>query len=255
MLPNEKAARAFAVIEMLARHWPQCFVIYEQRRRPLKIGIHTDIIAALDGVVSKSELRLGLSFYTFNAAYLDALREGAERVDLAGDASGVVTAEEAQRALQALDRLAAYRKLRRQQRAKPAKAPKPAGARTGQGYTPEKDVTLIRGTSEDTKILVPPATPGRLSLADLKQAALRRRQSDAISGGSAPALKPASAPILSSCLRTCSGAASSHVMGVPFDAPPRGGYVENPVQTSTDRPTASGSLQMRISLVVNFSWS
>jgi ProP effector len=156
MAPNERSARAFAVIELLAERWPAAFAVFEQRRQPLKIGIHIDILAALDGAVTKTELKLGLGYYTNNVGYLHALHEGAARIDLAGDAVGVVSAEAAQQAVQALDRLAAYRKLRQQQR---IKAP---AAETKMATT--------------MKIVVPPV-PGRLSLTDLKQAALRRRQS------------------------------------------------------------------------------
>jgi hypothetical protein len=55
--------------------------------------------------VTPQELRLALGFYVSNVGYLFAMREGAARVDLAGDAVGAVSAEEAQRALQMRDRL------------------------------------------------------------------------------------------------------------------------------------------------------
>jgi sRNA-binding protein len=38
-----------AVIALLAETFPRCFSVYEGRRRPLKIGIHRDILAVVDG--------------------------------------------------------------------------------------------------------------------------------------------------------------------------------------------------------------
>ena len=37
-----------AVLELLAETWPKCFSIYEARRQPLKVGVHHDILAALE---------------------------------------------------------------------------------------------------------------------------------------------------------------------------------------------------------------
>jgi ProP effector len=126
-----------AVIALLAELYPKCFSVYEGRRRPLKLKIHLDIQAALDGAVTPAELSRALGAYCANSAYLHSSREGAPRIDLDGNPAGVVTAEEAQGAKA---RLAAR------------KAPKPT-------------------TTE-------PSAPRRLSLADLKAAALARRQSE-----------------------------------------------------------------------------
>jgi sRNA-binding protein len=41
-----------AVIALLAELFPECFSVYEGRRRPLKIGIHRDILAAVDGALT-----------------------------------------------------------------------------------------------------------------------------------------------------------------------------------------------------------
>ena len=37
-----------AVIALLAERWPACFAIYQGDRKPLKVGIHLEIIAAFD---------------------------------------------------------------------------------------------------------------------------------------------------------------------------------------------------------------
>ena len=58
-----------AVIELLAETFPACFAIFEQRRRPLKIGIHHDVLAALDGVITQEELSRALAIYAANKWY------------------------------------------------------------------------------------------------------------------------------------------------------------------------------------------
>ena len=80
-----------AVLELLAETFPACFSIYEQRRRPLKIGIHFDILAALDGAVAPKELSRALAVYAGNNSYRSSLVAGATRIDLNGQPAGVVT--------------------------------------------------------------------------------------------------------------------------------------------------------------------
>ena len=85
-----------AAIALLAELYPKCFSIYEGRRRPLKIGIHKDILAAVDGALTPLELSNALRVYCANGAYLRSSREGAQRIDLDGNPAGIVVAEEAQ---------------------------------------------------------------------------------------------------------------------------------------------------------------
>ena len=84
-----------AVLELLVETWPKCFSIYEARRRPLKIGIHNDIVAALDGAVTSAELSRALGAYTANAVYRSRLRAGAVRIGLDGEPAGEVSEDEA----------------------------------------------------------------------------------------------------------------------------------------------------------------
>jgi hypothetical protein len=51
-----KYAEVAACIELLAETFPLAFSIYEARRRPLKVGIHLDILKALDGAITPIEL-------------------------------------------------------------------------------------------------------------------------------------------------------------------------------------------------------
>jgi ProP effector len=126
---------AEACIALLCEQFPQCFRILEYRRRPLKIGIHHDILAKLGGAITPPELAHALRWYCGNGGYLRNTLKGAWRIDLDGKPSGAVTAEEE---ASAKSRLAARSK-----------------------------------TNANIK---PPPAPKRLTLADLKAAALARRE-------------------------------------------------------------------------------
>jgi sRNA-binding protein len=154
---NERAQIAHAVIALLAERWP-VFALYQHRRQPLKLGIHIDILTALDGVITPAELRLGLTFYCSNPVYLQRLRAGAARVGLDGGVSGYVTADEAQRAA---DRLASIRLRIAGRKAAKAAADTP--------------VPVV------VEAIAVPAGPKRLSMADLKAAAIRRKTSTPVS--------------------------------------------------------------------------
>jgi ProP effector len=135
---NARIEAAKAIVELLAERWPNCFFVYERRRRALKIGIYLDVLAAADGAITPNELKLALRLYCSNRGYLLACREGAARIDLNGNAVGVVTNEEAKHCAARL----AGRTL---------SAPKSNSANAG---------------------------PKRLTLDDLKAAAARRRQQE-----------------------------------------------------------------------------
>jgi sRNA-binding protein len=83
-----------AVLELLAETWPAAFSVYENRRRPLRIGIHTEILAALDGAITPIELRAALGCYVANPVYRARLVAGAVRIGLGGQPAGVVTPEQ-----------------------------------------------------------------------------------------------------------------------------------------------------------------
>jgi ProP effector len=132
-----------AVIALLAEAFPRTFSVWEMRRRPLKIGIHRDIETALDGAITPAELHKALGTYCSNRAYLEHTLTGTLRLDLDGNPAGVVTAEEEARAKATLAGIKA--KKARRAAAKPTAQP-----------------TI-------------PQPPKRLSLADLKAAALARK--------------------------------------------------------------------------------
>jgi sRNA-binding protein len=143
----ERAARAREIISILSEWWPGAFSIYERARRPIKVGIHLDILAVAGGAITAAELGHGLQYYCTNRAYLLACcRPGAARVDLSGNVAGIVAPEEAANASIRLQRLA--RKRRKTSNGNGAKA------------------EVGNGTEPDIK---------RLSLKDLRAAALARK--------------------------------------------------------------------------------
>ena len=90
---TQRRADVEAVIALLAERWPETFSLYEKRRRPLKIGIRGDVIAALAGALTEDEVRHALRFYCGNEFYLRACLCGAWRVGLDGKPAGTVTRE------------------------------------------------------------------------------------------------------------------------------------------------------------------
>jgi sRNA-binding protein len=95
------AALATVIIGGLAELWPGTFIVRENKRRPLKLGIDHDLaVAAADAIaagnVTVADLKIALRYYTGAVGYLRAcLREGAERIDLNGAGTGIITAAEA----------------------------------------------------------------------------------------------------------------------------------------------------------------
>ena len=83
-MTRRKYEDARALLDLLCEKFPKIFVCYEQRRRPLKVGIHADLVVALEGVATPAELRLALRTYTANRVYRSKLRDGATRYDLNG---------------------------------------------------------------------------------------------------------------------------------------------------------------------------
>jgi sRNA-binding protein len=117
-LGRQQVARAVAVIEALSRLWPQCFQLYECRRRPLAIGIDKALIdtmapAIKAGRISVDDLNIALKRYTLADGYLIACqRAGADRIGLDGKSCGAVSAEQANDARRQI----AQRRARRAQR-------------------------------------------------------------------------------------------------------------------------------------------
>src|SRR5215831_18130370 len=56
------------IIDLLCTKYPKAFFRFEQRRQPLKIGVHLDLIASIPDVPEK-DLRAALRVYTANGIY------------------------------------------------------------------------------------------------------------------------------------------------------------------------------------------
>ena len=82
------------VISLLAEKWPCCFSIPYSQRRPLKLGIREDVLAALDGAISAGKVSAALRWYVSSPEYQRRLLHGAWRVDLNGRPAGTVSQED-----------------------------------------------------------------------------------------------------------------------------------------------------------------
>jgi sRNA-binding protein len=143
-----------AVIELLAERFPAAFAVYERRRRPLRLGVHLDVLAALNGAITPGELSAAMRLYCGNTGYLKACVSGAPRIGLNDEVAGQVTPEEAASAKQRLEHQRA-KQTRRKQMA---------------DHAPPKTRKI------NLRLPVPPPIPGpRAGLADLKAAAAARR--------------------------------------------------------------------------------
>ena len=80
-------------MQWLIKTYPLSFKLTD--RRPLKLNISDDILAVEnDTRPSKNALLDALNYYCQWGSYLNALKEGRERIDLDGKVAGVVTLAE-----------------------------------------------------------------------------------------------------------------------------------------------------------------
>lgn len=137
------------VIAFLAERFPHCFSA-EGEARPLKIGIFQDLVERVQGEnsPSKTQLRSALRLYTSSWRYLYGIKAGATRVDLDGNACGVLDEQHVEHARKQLEEAKArVQAQREQQRAKKREAGeesaerrprKPAPRKAAEGDTPRK---------------------------------------------------------------------------------------------------------------------
>ena len=93
-----------ALLKHLCRTYPAAFRPESQEPLPLAHGIHWSILSAVYPDVHPQTVRDALKAYTGRASYQQCLKPGATRVDLKGEAAGVV---EVQRPPQAVKPTAA----------------------------------------------------------------------------------------------------------------------------------------------------
>jgi sRNA-binding protein len=183
---KERFARARAILADLKSRYQAAFA--SERTRPLAIGIHESIKAAMPDVDGR-DLSLAMTMFCGTAAYAMASVAGAERVGLDGEPAGVVSDEEAAHAAVKLvairereARVAAAakaerekaRKMREAERAKEA-AERFAARRSLRA--PEISTAPPPPPPPPRPMAPPTSGPRRLSLLDLKQAAAARRTS------------------------------------------------------------------------------
>jgi len=107
------------LVALLAEKFPACFSLTGPAK-PLKVGIFQDLAERLQETpeISKTSLRQALRLYTSSWRYLDAIKEGAHRVDLDGVEGEVIDAQQAEHAATSLTesraKAAEARKVRQQ---------------------------------------------------------------------------------------------------------------------------------------------
>ncbi|MCG6658646.1 ABC transporter substrate-binding protein [Halomonas campisalis] len=161
-LPIEPAPSAEALLAQWYQRYPQAF--FKGHTRPLKVGIHLDLAA--DEPWPEKLVRRALAGYVNLPRYLKAVREGAERIDLAGRPQGRVDAQAAEHAQRKLERLQAVRRRNSPaggRKRRGAKNAKPGGEAVS-AVQPEtqQGVRQPEGRkAAPVKRSTPPATPAR----------------------------------------------------------------------------------------------
>jgi sRNA-binding protein len=113
-------AAQFETLLTLRQRFPQAFARLNARtRRPLAIGIHAKIAAALPDL-SATEISRALQFYCRDLCY-----HAGARIDLDGTVAGAVTAAEAEHAKRAVADIEIKLKRRRERRTAPMSSPSP----------------------------------------------------------------------------------------------------------------------------------
>ena len=101
--PNKQSRSVDPVLQAIAalqKRFPKAFPRKPAPKLPLKVGILADVLvhAAALGV-SEGDLRKALKVWCSGSRYWTSLAEDAARVDLHGEGSGLVSRDEASRAL------------------------------------------------------------------------------------------------------------------------------------------------------------
>lgn len=164
MESSEKFTNSKEVIAFLTDTFPHCFTL-KGDAKPLKIGIFQDLAERLaeEPRLSKTLLRSSLRHYTNSWRYLGALKEGAHRVDLDGNAGAVIEKEHAEHAAQQLQeskaKVAERRKAERKNDAPEASKPK--------RYKNKPTKSSVKGTIKSERASKK-VVPAKLSEGDLQ---------------------------------------------------------------------------------------
>ena len=88
------------VIGQLQKKFPLAFPKKPAAKVPLKIGIHKDILEQAEQLgIDKKDLRAAIKTWCWGNRYWECMLENAVRVDLNGDAVGLVTQVDAEQAV------------------------------------------------------------------------------------------------------------------------------------------------------------
>jgi ProP effector len=101
--PQVKPHNVKEIVALLTEQFPLCFS-QTGEAKPLKIGIFQDLVERLkdNPLFSKTQLRQALRVYTSSWRYLDAVKAGVARIDLAGVAGDLVDEQQAEHAAKTL---------------------------------------------------------------------------------------------------------------------------------------------------------
>ncbi|AFP85302.1 RNA chaperone ProQ [secondary endosymbiont of Ctenarytaina eucalypti] len=91
------------VIKFLANRFPLCFTT-QGKAKPLKIGIFQDLVEQVQGEenISKTQLRSALHRYVSTWRYLNEIKIGVQRIDLAGNPCGAMETQHVEHARKTL---------------------------------------------------------------------------------------------------------------------------------------------------------
>ena len=161
---HQRYVEAWETIGKLAAAHPLAFFMKGHKRRPLGLDIVNDLVAT-GAMGTVDMLENAVRLYTRSLGYLKSLKEGAARVNLAGEPTGsLVTADEAAEAAAAVIACKARMERRRQER------------QAAEPQLPAPVQTVAPPIQMVVQPTVAPAQPQRIGLADLKTSALARRQ-------------------------------------------------------------------------------
>lgn len=91
-LTPEQVSQAKSLLAVLQKKFPHTFATASRQMKPLKINIHKDVHRALEQQYSHKAINHALRLYTEDSSYFKTLVVGTQRIDLAGQICGEVTA-------------------------------------------------------------------------------------------------------------------------------------------------------------------
>jgi ProP effector len=171
---SKSATKLETTIAELVVAFPAAFTLDPTLVRPFKLGIKDDICT--QSAISRRRITAALRSYCNSMHYLRVSTEGAVRIDLTGEPAGTVTTTEARHATErqaSLVKVAATRASKAASASRGAQTPKGSGTESLRPATAAPKAPDISNRTLATE----PTTPGpkRLSLGDLKRAAVARK--------------------------------------------------------------------------------